>query len=78
MTNLIAIAPKEGRIEPYLTNGKEYPIISIDKKEDGSHEVFGGRGRGFYITDDEGYKLTCLEFGDLHIGRYDWTIIEQP
>ena len=67
MTNLIAIAPKGGRIKTNLTNGKGYPIISWHKK---TYQ----RQDWFYITDDNGNELYCVPEYDFYLNRLNWTI----
>ena len=69
MTNLIAIAPKEGKIARFLTNGKEYPIIEWHKKTTELQDWF-------YITDNEGRKRYCVPEDDLDLNGLDWTIKE--
>jgi hypothetical protein len=71
MTNLIAIAPKEGKISSYLTNGKEYPIIEWNKKTKQNRA-------NFCIIDDDGEKIYCTPIGSAHLTELNWTIIEQP
>ena len=69
MTNLIAIAPKEGKIARHLTNGKEYPIIEWHKKTTEPQDWF-------YITDDDGDELYCVPEGEWDLNGLDWTIKE--
>ena len=67
MTNLIAIAPKKGKISSYLTNGKKYPIISWHKWK------YQGQD-WFYITDDNGDELYCVPEDDFYLNGLNWTI----
>lgn len=69
MTNLIAIAPKDGKIARFLTNGKEYPIIEWHKKTQELKDWF-------YITDDDGDKILCVPEGDWDLNGLNWTIKE--
>lgn len=76
MKNYVAIAPKEGEIADYLTNGKEYPITRFDENADGTRIDFGKIGFGFYIIDDYGVERSCLENESAHLNGLNWTIKE--
>ena len=66
MANLIAIAPKKGKIAEYLTNGKEYPITVCDE-----------HGYYFRIIDDEGCEIFCTSSKcSAHLHGLNWTIKE--
>lgn len=67
MTNLIAIAPKEGKISSYLTNGKGYPIIEWHKK-------IYQRQDWFCIKSDTGYILYCTQNESAHLHDLNWAI----
>jgi hypothetical protein len=71
MKKYVAIAPKEGEIEDYLTNGKEYPIIDYYKK--GGYEIQDH----FSIIDDDGNLCPyIIPKGSSHLNGLDWEIKE--
>ena len=74
-TKWVAIAPKKGEIASYLTNGKQYDIISFDEK-DGKIIIIKGHGRLFAIDSGEtdGGLCYCLEFYCPHLHGGNWKI----
>jgi hypothetical protein len=75
MKKYVAIAPKEGKIADYLTNGKEYPIILFDTYK-GRPAAFCEYGFAFDIIDDIGGVCNCLENSCAHLLGKNWTIKE--
>lgn len=65
-----AIAPKEGKIASYLTNGKEYPITEIHGSES---EIYG---RYFHFMNDNNTDCYSSEKRSSHLYDLDWTIKE--
>ena len=76
MKKYYAIAPKEGEIVSYLTNGKWYEIVSFEEI-DGEANTFGKYGRGFFIINDIGTEIYCLEIECSHLNNLNWTIVEE-
>ena len=76
MKKYYAVAPKEGEIEPYLTNGKRYEIIDFDI-QGVKVATYGPFGRGFTIEDDNRHHRYCLERGCSYLNDLDWTIVEE-
>lgn len=71
MKKLVAIAPKEGRIVCYLTNGKEYPVIDYYKKS--GYE----RQDHFSIINDYGDLCPyIIPKESSHLNGLDWEIKE--
>ena len=76
MKKFYAVAPKEGRISKYLTNGKRYEIIDFDI-QGGKVAAYGTFGRGFTIKDDNGHRCCCLEYKCSYLDGLYWTIVEE-
>jgi hypothetical protein len=65
----VAIAPKKGKIAPYLTNGKAYDVLWIG----GENENYG---REFRFLSDIGAISTSNELNSLHLNGLNWTLKE--
>lgn len=71
MKKYVAVAPKEGEIASYLTNGKEYPITEIHESKS---EIYG---RYFhFINDNNNTDCYSSEKNSIHLNGLDWTIKE--
>lgn len=53
----------------YLTHGKEYEVLEIE-------EETGDFGRLFYIEDDAGERIFCLENECAFLNNGSWELIE--
>ena len=76
MKKYYAIAPKEGEIVSYLTNGKWYEIVSFEEIDEKANS-FGKFGRGFFIICDTGTEIYCLERECEHLSNLNWAIVEK-
>lgn len=63
-----ATAPKYGDIKEYITNGKTYDIIEIEKTTKIRY------GYIFCIMSDRGIKCSCLERTCAHLNNLNWTL----
>lgn len=53
-----------------LIKGKEYRVKKVIQPT-------SNYGWGFYIDDESGFQLTCLEKKDSHIHGFNWIIVER-